>query len=168
MTPDPAIQRIASKAKNAGVKLLASLSETDLAMFEQERGVELPADYRAYLLQIANGGAGPPEYGLGSLGSLPSDYRLPAPDLSKPFPFTRSWVWEDGETSPEGQQDDTHYGVLILGTDGCAQYWALVVNGPERGKIWMFTDVGIMPLVPGMTFSGWFEAWLDGKRDWWG
>jgi hypothetical protein len=167
MTPDPAIQRIAAKAKSTGVKLLAALSEKDLAMFEQERGVELPADYRAYL-QIANGGAGPPEYGLCSLGSLPSDYGLPPPDLSKPFPFTRSWIWEDGESSPEGQQDDTQCGVLILGTDGCAQYWALVVNGPERGKIWMLTDVGIMPLVPDLTFSGWFEAWLDGKRDWWG
>lgn len=167
MTPDPGIQRIVAKAKSAGVKLLVPLSETDLVMFEQERDVELPADYRAYLLQIANGGAGPPEHGICSLGSLPSDYELPEPDLAKPFPFTKSWVWEDGETSPEGQQEDTQCGVLILGTDGCAQYWALVVNGPDRGKIWMLTDVGIMPLVPSMTFSGWFEAWLDGKRDWW-
>ena len=25
------------------------------------------------------------------------------------------------------------------------------------------SDAGIMPLVPGMTFSGWFEACLDGQ-----
>jgi hypothetical protein len=148
----------------AGVKLLAPSSKTDLAIFEQERGVELPADYRAYLLQIANGGAGPPAYGMCRLGSLPSDYGLPAPDLSKPFPFTKTWVWEDGETSTEGRQEDTQCGVLILGTDGCAQYWALVVNGPDRGNIWMLADVGITTLVPGLTFSLWFEAWLDGKE----
>jgi SMI1 / KNR4 family (SUKH-1) len=168
LTLDLAIQRIAAKAKSAGVNLLSPLSQADLAIFEQERGVELPADYRAYLLQIANGGGGPPEYGICSLGSLPPDYGWPTPNLSRPFPFTKPWIWEDGETSPEGQQEDTRSGVLILGTDGCAQYWALVVNGPDRGEIWLFTDVGIAPLDPGLTFIGWFEAWLDGKRDWWG
>lgn len=57
MTLDLAIQRIAAKAKSAWVKLLPPLSQADLAIFEQEQGVELPADDRAYLLQIANGGA---------------------------------------------------------------------------------------------------------------
>jgi hypothetical protein len=101
------------------------------------------------------------------LGEVPADFGSPAPDLSKPFPFTKPWVWEDGEASLEGSREDVERGVIILGTDGCAQYWALVVNGPDFGKVWMLADVGILPLAPGMTFLEWYEAWLDGRRDWW-
>jgi len=89
------------------------------------------------------------------------------PDLAKPFPFTKRWVWEDGHACPEGRKEDVCCGVLILGTDGCAQYWALVVNGRDLGKVWLLADVGIAPLEPGMTFQAWYEAWLDGKRSWW-
>ncbi len=43
-------------------------------------------------------------------------------------------------------------GVLTLGTDGCGQFWALVVHGPQFGKVWMLADVGITPTVPALTF----------------
>ncbi len=78
------------------------------------------------------------------------------------------WVWEDGDSSAEGTKTDVTHGIFVLGTDGCGQYWILVANGPASGQIWMLADVGITPLVPSMTFLEWYEAWLDGKRNWWG
>jgi hypothetical protein len=167
MKVTPAIQRISAKAKNVGVRLNSVISEAAIFEVEERAGVLLPTDYREFLLYVGNGGDGPPAYGLCSLNKLPPDYTMTLPDCSKPFPFTQAWVWETGETSAEGGQDDARQGILILGTDGCAQYWVLVVNGPDRGKVWMLADVGVTPLFPAMTFLEWYEAWLDGKRDWW-
>jgi hypothetical protein len=153
-----AIQRVAKKVGAKHLQMRAPISEADLRTFEQNNRLRLPEDYR---------GQGPPDYGLCGFGELPSDFNQPVPDLSHSFPFTKPWIWEDGDESEEGTTDDVSCGVLILGTDGCAQYWALVVKGPDEGKIWMLCDVGIIPLRPAMTFLEWYEAWLDGKRDWW-
>jgi hypothetical protein len=165
MTSLPQIQRIDQKAKKAGVKLYAPLAESDIVRFEESRGVTLPAEYRAFVQCLGNGGSGPPAYGLCGLGEVLSDFNWPAPDFSKPFPFTKAWVWEDGDVSAEGTKADVTHGILVLGTDGCGQYWTLVVNGPAAGQVWMLTDVGVTPLVPSMTLLQWYEAWLDGKRE---
>src|SRR5262249_31592612 len=125
------IDRICAKARLNGLRFSAPLTETDVATFEKSSDLRLPGDYREFLLQIGNGGDGPPAYGLCALGEVPSDFDAPSPDLSKPFPFTKPWIWEDGDISDEGSNADVNCGVLILGTDGCAQYWALVVRGPD-------------------------------------
>jgi hypothetical protein len=83
------------------------------------------------------------------------------------LPGLGSGKMEIHDTSSEGEQADAYRGVVILGSDGCAQYWALVVRGPDFGKIWILADVGIQPTIPGMSFTEWYEAWLDGKQDWW-
>jgi hypothetical protein len=167
MTASP-IERIQHKAKNRGIRLSPTLTGTEIAGFERFNNVSLPSDFREFLLRVGNGGTGPPAYGLCALGKTPSDLDFASPDLSKPFPFTKPYVWENGGTSPEGNQADACCGVVVLGTDGCAQYWVLVVRGPDFGKIWMLADVGITPTIPKMTFIEWYEAWLDGKNDWWG
>jgi len=161
------ITRIIAKAKAAGVRLNAPAGEVEVAAFEKERGATLPIGYRDFLITAGNGGSGPPSHGISPLGLLPSDYDLQAPDLRKQFPFTQPWIWEDGGKSREGTIEDVNCGAIILGTDGCAQYWMLIANGPEKGKIWMRAGVGIAPLKPSMTFLEWYEAWLDGRRDWW-
>jgi SMI1 / KNR4 family (SUKH-1) len=168
MTASPTIERIQEKAKSRGIRLSSTLIEEDIASFEHSNGISLPSDYREFVLRVGNGGVGPPDYGLCALGQTPSDFDFASPDLSRPFPFTQPWIWEDGGTSSEGQQADAYCGVVILGTDGCGQYWAVVVRGPDYGKIWMLADVGIQPTIPSMTFIEWYETWLDGKRDWWG
>jgi hypothetical protein len=168
MSASVAIERLRKKVESKGIRLSRTLTEAEIADFECANGMSLPPDYREFLLKIGNGGVGPPHYGLCSLGKTPPDFDLKATDLSRPFPFTRPWIWEDGDTSPEGEKLDVYRGVLILGTDGCAQYWALVVRGPDLGKIWMIADVGIAPTIPSMTFTEWYEAWLDGKKEWWG
>jgi len=171
-TASPTIKRLQKKVKSKGIRLSPPLTEAEVAGFERSNKLSLPPDYREFLLHVGNGGVGqgfgPPSYGLCALGETPSDYDSGSPDLSKPFPFTKPWIWESGDKSSEGKRADVHRGVLILGTDGCAMYWALVVCGPDFGKVWNLVDVGIQPTVPKMTFTEWYEAWLDGKTDWWG
>ena len=44
---------------------------------------------------------------------------------------------------------------------GDAQSCNIVVTGKQRGKMWFFTDVGIQPCAPEMSFLEWFEYWLE-------
>ena len=168
MTASTTTQRIQEKLKRRGIHLSPPLTEAGVADFERSNEVRLPPDYREFLLCVGDRGVGPPDYGLCGLGKTPPDFDFASTDLSRPFPFTLPWTWEDGDTSSEGEQEDACRGVLILGTDGCGFYWALVVRGPESGKIWSLADVGIAPTVPSMTFVEWYESWLDGKKDSWG
>jgi hypothetical protein len=161
------IQRIQQKIVAKGVRLSPSLTEAELAAFEKRHNVTLPEDYRAFLSLIGDGGDGPPHYGLCRLGATPSDLGDTL-HFSRPFPFTKPWVWEDGEESDEGTHEQIYQGVLIISTEGCGQNWTLVINGPEHGHVWNHSDVGMQPLNPAMTFLDWYEAWLDGRTNWWG
>ncbi|MFD4873653.1 SMI1/KNR4 family protein [Streptomyces sp. NPDC058420] len=146
--------------------------------FEAEHGVVLPEPYRTYVAEISDGSfQGPPEYGLVGLAELPDDWggaeekRYPG----KPFPLTAGRLWEEDD----GPSDDPdavveqvlNRGSIVLGTDGCAMNWHLVVTGPRRGHIWHITDVGAMPFgaefgyttsAPG--FAGWVAHWAAGKE----
>lgn len=48
---------------------------------------------------------------------------------------------------------------------GCGQTWNIIVFGKEYGKMWNYTDVGIAPAAPELSFLEWFEFWLDGGED---
>ena len=56
---------------------------------------------------------------------------------------------------------------MVLGHDGCGLFWLLIVNGSEKGKIWQTSDMGIQPCAPSLTFTEWYENWLNGNTDWW-
>ncbi|WP_329467027.1 hypothetical protein [Streptomyces sp. NBC_01431] len=38
-----------------------------------------------------------------------------------------------------------HHGSIVLGTDGGLSYWTLVATGPQRGKVWVVSEVGAYP-----------------------
>jgi len=162
------IDRIQAKLKNRAIQLSPPVAEADVVEFEKSNGLRLPQDYRDFLLCVGRSGLGPPTCGLCGFGETPTSFDLGRIDLSRPFPFTRPWVWEAEAISDEGGKAEICCGIVVLGTDGCGQFWALIVRGPETGKIWMLTDVGIQPTVPSMTFTDWYEAWLDGRTEWWG
>jgi hypothetical protein len=164
---------IREKLLRRGARLGDVLMEHELASFEQRHRVTLPDGYRNFLLLIGNGGAGPPCYGCAKLGDAAADmtpdeksYWTTLPDIAKPFPFTNPWVWENGEESAEGTTDQINHGSIYVGNDGCGQYWHLIVAGPERGNVWQFCGVGIVPTIPKRDFLKWYEDWLDGVENW--
>jgi hypothetical protein len=147
----------------------APLSPEEVQAFELAHDVVLPEEYRRFLLEVADGGRGPPAHGLMRLGHVPKDHHLRAEErlasLKKPFPLTDLWVWEVEEHLSSAQEqlvDSTCLdGSLVLGTDGCALYWHLIVTGSERGQMWSIGGVGAGPCDPRRTFLSWYEDWLQ-------
>jgi hypothetical protein len=169
------LARIRRRIAERGIHLNPPATAAEVAAFESKHGISLPADYRMFITELGNGGEGPIGYGLLPLGTLPSD--MPKEEkrlwtelraLTRSFPFTKAWVWEDGEKSQEGDEEDIAYGSICLGTDGCGMNWHLIVTGPERGVPWMLALEGIQPLCPKRSFVQWYEDWLDGKDSFYG
>lgn len=165
---------IRDELRRRRVVLNSPLSPESVSRFEARLGVSLPEDYREFLSDVGNGGAGPPSYGLLRLGETP---RGSVPDwfaagydqsLARAFPLTAHWVWEGGPETPEieARIQELRFGNLCLGTDGCGIFWLLIVTGRERGQIWWLTDVGAQPLAPRHTFLSWYGYWLGGGSDW--
>jgi hypothetical protein len=157
------------------------LTESQVAAFERRHGVKLPADFRAFLMHVANGGAGP-GYGLYSLAeSVTKGLCGPAPDdfLRTPFPLTEASNPEEDEEIDEDEDKAEHRalyqtaGTLVLSTEGCGILHLLVVKGRARGQMWVDdrgNGQGLYPL--GVKFLDWYERWLDdtlagGDGVWW-
>ncbi|MFI0448186.1 SMI1/KNR4 family protein [Actinomadura sp. 6N118] len=146
--------------------------------FETEHAIVLPEPYRTFVAEICDGAAqGPPDYGLLPLAAVPGDWRdLDQRVLARPFPLTQPWLWEDDPRPAEKIQAAIEqvydHGTIVLGTDGCAMYWHLVVTGPHRGHVWNICGEGAQPFGAefGFTtghsgFAGWVGHWATGK--WW-
>jgi hypothetical protein len=171
------IERVAAKIRQRRLKLGDCVSNSDLTAFEKRYEIELPTDYKEFILRIGNGAPGPPAYGLIKLAEPPPGEvnrtshtlhtREELANLKRAFPFTKAWVWEGGDTSDEGTKEQAWLGSLYLGTDGCGMDWVLIFTGPDRGRVWWRCGEGIQPTVPKRDFLRWFEDWLDGVRDWW-
>ncbi|MFK3984149.1 SMI1/KNR4 family protein [Micromonospora sp. NPDC050397] len=145
--------------------------------FEAEQGIVLPEPYRTFVAEITDGSyAGPPEYGLVGLTELPDDWGDDRPErvLSRPFPLTSAWLWEDDPRPTEETktllEQVFNDGSIVLGTDGCGMYWHLVVTGPHRGQVWFISGEGAVPFGAsfGSTtgdcgFAGWVGHWAAGK-----
>ncbi|MEV7793559.1 SMI1/KNR4 family protein [Streptomyces sp. NPDC087512] len=149
--------------------------------FETEHGIVLPEPYRTFVAEICDGlRAGPPHYGLLPFAHNPVDPHSGLPErlLAAPFPLTGSWKWEeDGEELSEQEFEALEeavsvHGSLLLGTDGCAMDWHLIVTGPQRGHVWLIDEFGatpfgtspdasVMPGNPG--FTGWVTHWAQGR-----
>lgn len=167
------------------------IKEGKLIAWEREHQVELPAEYRAYLLGLGNGGAGP-YYGVFPLGMWDGAGReLEAfdnalGDLRAPFPHRDAWNlpaerFEPPEFENDDEEDawnemlDTEYfdpslvnGAIWISHHGCALRTMLVVTGSERGNVWadLRADyTGIAPHVGDdgrhLGFGDWYMSWLE-------
>jgi hypothetical protein len=149
--------------------------------FEAEHGVVLPEPYRTFVAEVTDGSyQGPPDYGLVPLAELPDDWGdgRPVRDLSRPFPLTTAWLWEDDEDDDRSEEELAEleaavfgHGSVVLGTDGCGMYWHLIVTGPHRGHIWNISGEGAAPFGAefGHTtaesgFAGWVAHWAAAKN----
>ncbi|MEH1846177.1 MAG: SMI1/KNR4 family protein [Nostoc sp.] len=139
------------------------LSNKDIQAFESRYNITLPSEYRNFLLEVGNGGAGP-GYGLSGLSGI--EFKDVTPEklyqendeiLSRPFPFTAAWNDLDlivmNNTGFVAKSDAYFDDKLIQGTltitnYGCGIYAMLVITGEQSGKIWIddrTNDNGIYP-----------------------
>ena len=160
------------------------LKPEEVAAFEASQAVGLPEDYRDFILNVGNGGAGPcygiyplqPEgsihHGMGNHNRI---------DLSVPFqhgePWGADWLdlvdWDAGERPDDSRMEeylDTRHiaGSLCICHQGCSDFWLLVVKGNERGHVWMDGRGNLSGIFPEsgadgerLTFSQWYLNWLD-------
>lgn len=159
------------------------LEESNIRSIEKQYRLTIPDDYRRFLIEVGNGGAGP-AWGLYSIeeGFKKLEFELKnIPNFfERPFPHTTTWE-EPDEACGEDNLDQAT-GSLPICNFGCAIDFILVLIGPEQGNIWMddrATCNGIAPLtkVDGkiywpyyetapssgthVDFYTWYNTWLD-------
>ncbi|MCW5316883.1 SMI1/KNR4 family protein [Nostoc sp. KVJ3] len=138
-------------------QLKPCLSHKDIQVFESRYNITLPSEYKNFLLEIGNGGAGP-GYGLSGLSG--SEYKDIIPEkiyqenyeiLSTPFTLTEAWNDLDlivNNRSNAYFDNKFIQGTLTVTTYGCGIDAILVVTGEQSGKIWIddrTNDNGIYP-----------------------
>jgi hypothetical protein len=154
-------------------KLFPPLSAEGLVAIENKHGCAFPDDYRAFVTELGNGGAGP-NYGLFPAGmhhlgrDLATWEKSGIGDLSKPFPHTDPWNLPEefcaqqpdpDETTPEEEEDrmNEEWDKKLQ-----AHYW---IEGVTDGAI-PVSDLGCARtqlLVINGPESG--SIWVDGRVD---
>ena len=206
MSVDERVERVATELRSAALRdvrpfgveahrfrLLPQVMESEIRKFETRYGISLPAEYRAFLVRVGRGGAGP-AYGLIDFNEAARYEREDLPDdiVGATFSLTEAYnpyddpalaaYWQRegrGKASREDHHDRSAAkakeisGTLVLCHEGCGHLHLLVVNGPASGQMWFdstVSDGGYGPL--GATFLDWYERWLDdalagGDGIWW-
>jgi hypothetical protein len=168
--PIEQVQQLSLSHKRDRYHLNPPLSEQTVLQFEKEHKIQLPHDYRAFLIQLGNGGAGP-AYGVFKLGeaviawdSQPFDeIESFVGDLSVPFPHAGPWNDHSDDAVYLGPID----GAVPVCDIGCGSRFWLVVTGPESGNIWCDQRAdyaGLTPMAgngtPRLSFLHWYLNWL--------
>ncbi len=161
-------------------QLNAPLAPDQIAQFEAKYDLRLPDDYRAFLLEIGDGGAGPYD-GLPRLEAAEGD-------LDGSFPLQDFFDVTDADAAPaDAYESKWTAGALMLSDQGCGMHDFLVVKGEGAGQMWQdnrANGFGIFPLARNrdelgasqedtmpytiaetpqerLSFTDWFEWWLD-------
>ncbi len=162
-------------------KMNPVLTEAKIKAYEEKNNLTLPEDYRWFLMNIGNGGAGPC-YGL---------YKLSNPKYKEDYPFVNGQMFsiiknEEGVDYTDLKSEEwglrqcvvqrkSEQGTIKICTEGCGMEIMLVLKGKEKGAIW-FTDFGnesglfsidsqTSEDLCSMTFAEWYEMWLDDALD---
>ncbi|HZS07059.1 MAG TPA: SMI1/KNR4 family protein [Blastocatellia bacterium] len=179
-------------AESHGFQLNPPLPESAVIKFEKRHNILLPADYRRFLIELGNGGAGP-YYGLFKLGEMDDSFDHArwkendgfVGDLSEPFPHTAPWNDLTGEPECDEENEEEYDrqwnifekrywnaanvdGAIPVCHLGCAYRQWLVITGPEAGNIWCDdrTDLkGLHPLSAKGKRRVTFYEWYRGWLD---
>lgn len=146
-------------------KLNPPIPVSTIEEFEALHGIRLPDDYRHFVTEIGNGGAGP-YYGLFPFGQVEDGRSWEEGDLigdvSQPFPHVEAWnlpvsFWDqEPDVSPEMPPEEQHRlveawdkveqehyfnsaimnGAIPICHLGCGLWQWLVVNGEQKGFVW--------------------------------
>ena len=154
------------------------LSEDRIIDIERMLGCRLPEGYRRFLIEVGNGGFGP------GLGLIPFgadsmvDPRIPADDRavlnpSAPFAYLEDWNFPPlkramEEQSAQLEELQTFYfstaridGTIRVADLGCGAIALLVLNGTQRGRIWLDFRGTFGGIAQDLEFLDWYDAWLD-------
>jgi hypothetical protein len=154
------------------------IKESEVLAFEKKFEIQLPLEYRSFLLNLGNGGAGP-YYGLlplekwdWFLGGCEDDTEacsmlqspcLLIPDLPEKKEEWKSVLRDEAckkGISPTGW--DSYQGTITLCDQGCTYYAVLILNGPYTGRIVNIDMMGNSPrFSPYSSFLDWYEGWLN-------
>ena len=162
------------------------LDEGQISHVEHQIGCRLPEDYRRFLAEVGNGGLGP-GIGLTPLGADSLiDPRIPVDgqfklNPSASFPYAGDWNFLPlkqalEEQSPQLDELLVYYfdaaridGTIHIADLGCGAIALLVLNGPQRGRVWLDfrgTYGGIAPATlrhddtDALDFLTWYDVWL--------
>lgn len=102
-------------------------TEETVTRFEEKIGVSLPTEYRNFLLQAGNGGAGP-FYGLFSLEQV--EHWLTWEVEPDQLPILRP---DQSEKTFDSEDEEVWRGCVPIGTEGDVYFTYLLVTGPDRG-----------------------------------
>ena len=137
----------------------APLAEARARAIEAEYGVEIPADYRAFITRVAASGAGPHH------GLLPLDVPCQLASLQGTFPHLRPFRPDVEAMSADERKafesDATVAGTVALAHLGCQYFALLVVRGPRAGSVWAdirSAGLGLVPIHD--SFTDWYGAWI--------
>jgi SMI1 / KNR4 family (SUKH-1) len=172
MTLDERLENIRQAYEDRALKLGQVANEEAVEAFEKKYFIRLPDEYRRFVLELGNGGDGPPHCGMFRLEDADHDEMGRVNDGYAPqldFPLTDVWIWESEDDYDEARVNDIHAtGHIYLGTDGCGMQHVLITSGAERGNVWMIAGEGAQPIYfdaeKRYTFLDWLEAWLQGKE----
>ena len=162
------------------------LTEDKVGSFEVAYKIVLPTDYKTFLTQIGNGGAGP-AYGVFKLGEMDDSWDHKSWEENDGFigilslPFPHSEAWNDLHDRPDYDIEDEELlkaqievfeeryfdsslvnGAIPICHFGCdIRHW-LVISGSETGNVWCddrANTTGIYPLQTGKKHRMSFMEW---------
>lgn len=157
------------------------LTEHEIKNIEKQYNITLPKEYRFFLKEIGDGGAGP-YYGLHSFTEA---LGWVGKEVNHPFPLEKSWLCNPKKLTEYGdyytkeflvesygknymqyiyipENDKMGQGVIALADQGCGYCSFLVITGKAKGKVWNDYSAGdgLMENT-NKTFLDWYEEWLD-------
>jgi hypothetical protein len=129
-----------------------------LNTIEKEFNIIFPNEFKIFYSQISNG-ASANKRRLYSIEKIVS--KLDKKKLNMNFNFKQSIIWGD-ELSMQ-PHSEIEYGNIEVADMGDGITWHLIVNGDEYGKMWLFTEMGILNCCTNVNFLEWFELWIQKK-----
>lgn len=163
------------KAIQARVMLRPPVLIERVIEFEKTAGIRLPDDYVFFITAVGNGGLHAP--GLVALEDWDAGYwsearlerDLIAPCLITPELEGLGEKWldalgvEDAENRLEREEWDPMRGSLTIAEYGCGLFFRMIVNGPHRGRVFVWGEHLMRPPVfqPGLTFAEWITHRLE-------
>ena len=136
---DPSLEQFGARAH--GYRLNPPLAEAEAVAVEEKLGITLPAEYREFVTQVGDGGAGPGHgvYALRDVLAMGRKRWRRATKFADPAqPFARPWT----VTEAERFGGFPTHGLIALCETGCGGGYGLVVTGTERGRVWAHNTAG--------------------------